>query len=114
MCERGRVVSACTCARAYVSQVPDPSSCCSPCCPQERLRQDLKVEQERRAEADLRRRQAEASGLQLQLQNPSLSLAAMQGMIDAQDQVSPVTACNRHAAGGGAYSTQQLLQLQSM
>lgn len=52
----------------------------------ERLRQDLKVEQGRRAEADLRRRQAEASGLQLQLQNPSLSLTAMQSMIEAQDQ----------------------------
>jgi hypothetical protein len=57
-------------------------------CVQERLRQELQLEQSRRAEADLRRKRAEASGLQLQLQNPSLSLKAMQQLIDAQDQVS--------------------------
>lgn len=57
-------------------------------CLQDRLRHDLQMERDKRVEAEQQRRRAEASGLQLQLQNPSLSLKAMQQLLNAQDQVS--------------------------
>jgi hypothetical protein len=56
-------------------------------CTQERLQKDLQSERKKRADAEILHKRAESNLRHLQLQNPSLSLEAMQHLLDAQDQV---------------------------
>lgn len=63
---------------------------------QERLQKDLQSERKKRADAEVLRKRAESNLRHLQLQNPSLSLEAMQHLLDAQDQVGPKHAGSSH------------------